>query len=358
MLVSRSGLERSYIFAVASLIFGLPLVISFYPVQNDTSLGIYFSAAYIAFSFFCIILLLFTGGEKGSLDSIEQAQVKRTGGSLLAGYISLALATVAVASFAAMRYSIVRSYPYPSSAANIFGGVYIFLLSLAFALGFPFLILRSFSVAREALSIKVYSRLALITGIAYFITYEVLVNEIVITGFNTSPGNFVPSPSGHYPWVYVFTGGPSPSSILESFIYVPYVLIQLNTIFNFFFVPIEIVFAIILSTLMGIGIPVMLYSIKRSALVGAACTRGAALSSLGGFIGYTATCPSCLAPTLISALFGGFSAAQSLYTNSWGILIPPLVSLIALLGSMITVERLGKPPSKNVIMNNVKEFGR
>ncbi|MEM3637377.1 MAG: hypothetical protein QXX17_07230 [Conexivisphaerales archaeon] len=337
-MMDAKSVERAYIFAVATIIFGLPLGISFYPIQNDWRLGVEFTSAYLFVAMAVTIFLLLNG--KGGSKPFSNIVKRNTKSSYLMVYLSLILGTASAVSFALMKYSLAKDYPYPSAAANFFGGIYIAFLTGAAALGIPFAVGRGIGVVRRALSEKVYYRAALLVGIAYFITYEILVNEIVITGFNTPPGNYVPSPNGHYPWVYVFTGGPSPSSFLESLVYVPYVLIQLNPVFNFFFVPFEMLFAITLSTLMGAGIAVVLYSIKRSSKIGAACRRGAALSGLGGFIGYTATCPSCLAPTLVSAILGGFSVAQSLYSNIYGILVPPAVSLIALTFNLLLLNRL------------------
>jgi len=338
---SRS-IERAYMFATASIVFGLPLAISYYPVQSDWRLGIEFATLYLLVSIGISIAILLTGNV-GDIAGSSKPVINSK--RYLLQYLALGLGTFAVLFFSIMRYLLAENYPYPSSLANIFGGLYITFLSFAAAIGIPVVVTRGIGIVGRAMADRSYFRVAIIAGMIYFFTYEILVNEIVITGYNTPPGNYVPSPTGNYPWVYIFTGGPSPANAVESLVYTPYVLIQLNPLFNFFFVPFEILLAIILSTLMGAGIAVVLYSLRRSASIGSACRRGAILSGVGGFIGYTATCPSCLAPTLISAILGGFSVAQQAYTNIYGVLVPPLVSLTTLTLNLLLLNRLNRGES-------------
>jgi hypothetical protein len=337
--MSPRSIERAYIFAISSIIFGLPLGISYYVIQSDWRFGIEFAALYLIISMIISFTILLSGKSIDNMTYPATSQAKKSNRTYLE-YLSLILATLAIFCFSVMRYILVESYPYPSLIANTLGGLYITFLSIAAAIGIPLAVTRGISIVKKAMEDRFLIRIAIVTAIAYFLTYEILVNEIVITGFNVPPYSYVPSPSGTYPWVYVFTGGPSPSNPLESLVYIPYVLIQLNPIFNFFFVPFEILFAITLSTLMGAGTAAVLYSIRRSASIGAACRRGAVLSGLGGFIGYTATCPSCLAPTLISAILGGFSIAQQAYTNIYGVIIPPVVSLAALSFNLVFLNRI------------------
>jgi hypothetical protein len=343
---TRSGVVRAYIFSVGSLVFGLPLAISYYAIQNDTSLSILFVLAYTAVTILGSVTLLFFGGDLVG-PPLERPGFRGTPesagrGSYKSAYLALTFTTFACISFVMMKYYLFLSYPAPSASANAAGGAYILFLSLSAATGFPFLIRRGIPIVSKALSDPRYMRLAAGIALLYFVTYELLVNEIIITGYNTPPGNYVPSPTGLYPWAYIFTSGPSPSSLFESFIYVPYVLVQLNDTFNFIFQPFEILLAIMLSTLMGVGIVVTLFSMKRSPSIGAACRSSAALSGLGGFLGYTATCPSCLAPTLVSALFGGVSIVQAAYANIYGATIPPLISLAAMLVSLLILNRTVK----------------
>lgn len=338
LMIDTKSIEKAYLFAMAWIIFGLPLGISYYPVQSSWRLGVLFALFYTLIGLLITLVVLFRSG-KGEQVLTELPNDGRSMGDHLA-YLSLLFGTLAVICYGLMKYSLLRSYPYPSSSANLYGGFYILLLALTASIGIPWLLARGINIVRIALSSKYYFRVALLSGIAYFLTYEILVNEILITGYNAAPGDIVPSPTGHYPWVYVFTVGPSPINSFESFVYIPYVLIQINKEFNFFFIPVELLFAILLSSLMGSGIAVVLYSIKRSNAIGSACRRGAALSALGGFVGYTATCPSCLAPTLISAILGGFSLAQSIYSNIYGVLIPPFISFLALVTNLIILNRM------------------
>src|SRR5579875_2413771 len=337
--MSPRSIERAYMFATSSIIFGLPLGISYYAIQSDWRFGVEFAALYLLISAIISLAILLNGRGIDNIARTATYNAQKKSRYYLE-YLSFILA---------------KSYPYPSLFANDFGGLYITFLSIAAAIGIPLAVTRGIGIVKKAMEDRFLSKVAIVTAIAYFLTYEILVNEIVITGFNVPPYSYVPSPSGYYPWVYVFTGGPSPSNFLESLAYIPYVLIQLNPLFNFFFVPFEILFAITLSTLMGAGTAVVLYSIRRSASIGAACRKGAVLSGLGGFIGYTATCPSCLAPTLISAILGGFSIAQQAYTNIYGVLIPPIVSLAALTFNLLFLNRIvGKEPIREATIDSLQ----
>src|SRR5579875_1364993 len=347
--MSPRSIERAYMFATSSIIFGLPLGISYYAIQSDWRFGVEFAALYLLISAIISLAILLNGRGIDNIARTATYNAQKKSRYYLE-YLSLILATFAIVCFSVMRYILAKSYPYPSLLANDFGGLYITFLSIAAAIGIPLAVTRGIGIVKKAMEDRFLSKVAIVTAIAYFLTYE-----IVITGFNVPPYSYVPSPSGYYPWVYVFTGGPSPSNFLESLAYIPYVLIQLNPLFNFFFVPFEILFAITLSTLMGAGTAVVLYSIRRSASIGAACRKGAVLSGLGGFIGYTATCPSCLAPTLISAILGGFSIAQQAYTNIYGVLIPPIVSLAALTFNLLFLNRIvGKEPIREATIDSLQ----
>jgi hypothetical protein len=84
--------------------------------------------------------------------------------------------------------------------------------------------------------------------------------------------------------------------------------------------------------------------VRRSERMGGACSASATLSGVGAFLGYTATCPSCLAPTLVSVLFGGLASAEAVYSNLWGAVVPPVVSVVALVFSLFVIGKgYGKP---------------
>ena len=136
-------------------------------------------------------------------------------------------------------------------------------------------------------------------------------------------------PADTYPFAFVFTAGPPPSSLVAGAVYVPQVLVQLNQYFNLIVLPFEIVLGVVLSSLVAATIIITLYVIRDSSKH--SCMTGATVSGLGGFFGFTATCPTCLVPTLISVLFGGVSSTvPSLYSHLAGVILPPLVSIAAL----------------------------
>ncbi|MDH2899861.1 MAG: hypothetical protein PXY39_02720, partial [archaeon] len=189
---------------------------------------------------------------------------------------------------------------------------------------------------------------------AYLVTYLLLVNQILITGFNTPPSNVVGSPTGTYPFATVFTAGVAPSAALESVVYVPFILVQLNLYFNFIIQPFEIIFAIVLANLIAASIVSARYLIRQSS--GHSCATGAAFSGIGGIVGLTATCPSCLAPTMISVVFGGFSAASSLArysTTLFGVITPPLVSILALFVSLVLLDYKAKGGQISKVIDSI-----
>ncbi|MGI0092153.1 MAG: hypothetical protein ACREBS_10625, partial [Nitrososphaerales archaeon] len=251
------------------------------------------------------------------------------------GYAALFFATLAVASYWLLRYFVDSSYPSPSSEyASVAGLFYLVTVSLAALLGVPFLLMRLFPTLRRALaSRKSFARIAIIIGAAYFVTYLILVNQIVITGFNTPPSNYIPSPTGSYPFAFIFASGPSPSSALESAFYVPQITVQLNPYINLLLMPFEMILAIALSSLLASSVIVTYFLIGSSSKH--SCFTGATVSALGGFFGFTATCPMCLVPTLVSVFLGGVSATvPSFYSHIAGVVIPPLVSVSALLAGI------------------------
>jgi hypothetical protein len=340
LVVSPKSVTASYAFMVSSLMFGLPLLVSYYGIQQSAPLASLVIAGYAAASAVVgVALLLMLGNDEQ--DGRRPGQSTATHGGVRPiplEVLALLAASAGVILFASMRYLLAASYPYPSAVAGTVGEAYIASVAVAALLGFPALVTSGFGVVRNALHENGFRLLAFCAGAAYFLTYEIMVNEIVITGYNAPPGNFVPSPAG-YPALYVFTSGPSPSNPLEMAIYVPYVLVQLNDTFNFIFQPFEIIFAVLLSTLVAANIVATLHRIKLSSRIGGACSTAATVSGIGAFLGYTATCPSCLAPTLVSVIFGGFSGVQAAFSNLYGAILPPLVSTMALSLSLLVLNR-------------------
>lgn len=345
--VEPAGVLRSYAFFVASLMFGLPLLISYYAVSQGGALAFASVSAYLAASFAVGLLLLLRRGKPRGPDSAAPPEGRPgPAGAAVRKWpvAALIFATAAVASFGSMKALVAASYPYPSASADIAGGVYVLALGAAAVIGVPYLVMAVFPFLRTPFSERRLRLTAYVVGALYFVTYELLVNEIVITGYNTAPGNFVQSPLGVYPWAYVFTSGPSPGSTVETAIYTPYVLVQFNQFVNFIFQPFELALAVAMSVLVASAVVATYNLVRRSERMGGACSASATLSGVGAFLGYTATCPSCLAPTLVSVVFGGLATVQAVYSNLWGAVVPPVVSVVALSFSLYAVGRgYGRP---------------
>ena len=331
---------RSYTFFVAAFMFGLPLLISYYAVQEGIGAARFFVAAYVASSLILGFAILIRFGRPGPAAPVlpERRDARR----VQAGWpplVALSSGTLAVASFGLMKYLIALSYPAPSPQAGLAGGVYVVALGAAAAAGFPVLAEAAFPFLKGALADRRLRASAILIGAVYFVTYEILVNEILVTGYNAPPGNIIAPPSASYPWVHVFTSGPNPAQAIETVIYTPYVLVQVNQYVNFVFQPFELALAVAISVLVASAVVATYHLVKRNEKMGGACSVSATLSGVGAFLGYTATCPSCLAPTLVSVVFGGLATVQTVYSNLWGAVVPPVVSVIALTVSLYIIGR-------------------
>jgi hypothetical protein len=340
----------AYAFWIITLLFGFPLLSSFYGVQQLPNAFVSILVPYIVVSALAGLLILRIG--RGSEDDTAKSKEKEEGSSdrnprssassvpFLSGVIALTFGTIGVISFGLMKYYLALSYPHPVHAADIAGTVYMLAITGATGIGVPLVLLRVFPAYRRAISGgRSYKIIAIASGIAYIMTYFLLVNQILISGFNTPPDNVVGSPTGTYPFTAVFTAGVAPSAVLESVVYVPFILVQLNLYFNFIIQPFEIIFGIVLGNLIAASIVTARYLIRQNN--GHSCATGAAFSGIGGIVGLTATCPSCLAPTIISVIFGGFSATSALArysTTLAGVIGPPLISIAALVLSLILLE--------------------
>ena len=319
-------------FWIAAFLFGLPLLSAFYPVQYSAYSLIKYLIPYCLVSLIIGMFLLTRRSSKAPAATFDiPERVTASKESFRLAYFALFFATVGLVGYWLMKYYVQLAYPSPDSyGAGIAALVYLVSIALAVVTGIPFFLIRLFPVLRTAINFdRKHAKLAVLIGAAYLFTYLVVVNQIIITGFNTPPGNYVPSPSGTYPFGFVFTAGPPPDSLIASAVYVPQVLVQLNQYFNFVVLPFEIILGVVLSSLVAATVIITLYMIKASAKH--SCLTGATVSGLGGFFGFTATCPMCLVPTIITVLFGGVSSTvPSLYSHLAGVILPPLVSVICL----------------------------
>jgi hypothetical protein len=336
--ISQKSMSNAYTFWIISLIFGLPLLSSFYLIQFNRS---YSADFLIPYALIAVIvgLLILRYGKPGDhpVDPPQPQEVSSSKTTDILLLCALSVASVAVVAFGVMKYFIDASYPTPSSNANVLGAIYFVAVFIAVLLGFPAFVTRIFPELRSAMSFKAgrlsYGKIAILIGVVYFVTYMFLVNQILVTGFNSLPGNYISPVQGHYPSASVFTAGPPPAAFAEDLIYVPYILVQLSPSVNFIFQPFEVVFAAVLSTLVASTFVLTNYFIRKTA--GHACVTSATASGLGGFLGLTATCPSCLAPTLVSAFFGGVTAIQSTYSSLGGVILPPVISIASLVIAII-----------------------
>jgi len=323
--------------------FGLPLLSSFYLVQYSSYSLVKYLVPYVLTSLIIGFFILSFRKKSWEIPNDARETIvspnEKSRESLKLAYLSLSFATISVFSYWVMKYLVAVAYPSPNSEyAGLTALVYLISLTLAVGSGIPFLLTRIFPVIKNAFAFdRNYSKIAVIIGIAYFVTYLILVNQIILVGFNTPPGNYVPSPSGSYPFGFVFTAGPPPTSVVESAIYVPQILLQLNQFFSLIVLPFEVILATVLSSLVAATVVATLYIIRHSSTH--SCLTGATVSGLGGFFGFTATCPTCLVPTLISVFFGGVSSTfPSIYSHLAGVVLPPIVSILALSSGLLILN--------------------
>ncbi len=347
--------SAAYLFLMASLLIGLPLLTAHYIVDP----GFYAAALipYLAIS--AIIAMYIIRRSQGINRRIPTgAPYGMPGGSprstfivkfnSLSAYFVLGVVSLMVAVFGAMRFVVYSSYPTPPpQTGNLFGGsptatdllgaAYILLLLIVCILGFSKIVYSSFPALRTILSERKYALMATVMSVSMAFVYLLLVNQILIEGVNTtSVYGEVPSPGNVYPFAHVFTVGIQQPFL--NLVYIPYALVQLSPQFNLLIVPFEIVFTVILSLLVASIVVMAHYLISNSGL--ACSTKGAVLSTGGSILGLTATCPTCLVPTFVSVMFGGVVAAEAIYSNFYGVVLPPILSVATLLLSLVYLSRM------------------
>lgn len=255
--------------------------------------------------------------------------------------------SLAIITFGAFRILVNSYYPFPppqtgnllaggSKATDVLGASYILLLIVASVLGVSKMYYASFPVLAKILSERKYALMATIMSISFAAVYLLLVNQILVEGLNTPNGiGEVPSPGNVYPFVHVFSVGIQQPFL--NIVYIPYIIVQFSQSFNLLIVPFELIFTVVLSLLVASNVVMSHYLISNSGL--ACSTKGAVLSTGGSILGLTATCPTCLVPTFISVIFGGVVAAEAAYSNIYGVVFPPALSVATLLLSMFYLSR-------------------
>lgn len=333
--------STAYLFLMLALLFGFPLLTVYYNVSSTFYFAVIFP--YLLLTGIVTLLLLYLSNKKvsNSLLSINGNNVAPSTCTFIAKFNSLpmyaimALASLTLISFLAERILVGQAYPYPpSSNAGAIGAVYILLLVITSVLGFARVLYRGFPILRRVLQDRKYTFLVVILSGAFSIVYLIEVNQIVLTGFSNP--SYIPTPSNSYPFAYVFTVGVQQPFI--NLVYLPYVLVQLNPIVNLLIIPYEMVFAVILSLLVASSIVMTHYLVSNN--FGASCsTKGGTLSTAGSLIGMCATCPTCLVPAFITVVFGGIATAEAAFSNIYGVVIPPIVSVALLLVSLFYISR-------------------
>ncbi|HZW55249.1 MAG TPA: hypothetical protein VFF30_03085 [Nitrososphaerales archaeon] len=336
--------SKAYLFLTFALIFGLPLMLGY--LSNTQGDYLSYVVEYLLVTVVISLLIVYfsrrsqetklsnpnfrAGAEERRQDRGKRRLTLSLGN--LSVYWALSFATLTVVAYAALRVLIVSSYPKPppDALAEGIGSAYLVLLAVTAVLTLSKLMLFIFKPLGRifAESERRYDVIAVASTIAFVLTYLFMVNQILISGYNTNVN--LPSPFGTYPFAHVFTVGPQQAVV--SSIYLPYALIQISPVLNLLFIPFEVLFALLTSLLVSANLTMGYYLIRNSGL--RYCVRGTLVSTSGSIIGLTATCPTCLAPTIVSVLFGGISAAELIYSNIYGVILPPVISIATLMISL------------------------
>ena len=351
----EASTSSAYLFLMVSLLIGLPLLTAHYIVDP----GFYTAALipYLAISAIITVYIIRSSqgtGRKIVPVAYEMNSPPRTTFiskfNSLSTYFEMGVVSLMVAAFGAMRFVINSYYPSPPPqtgnlfaemphAADFLSAAYLLLLLAACILVFSKIVYSSFPVLGKILSGRKYALMAVVMSVSFAFVYLLLVNQILIQGINTTSGiGEVPSPGNVYPFAHVFTVGIQQPFL--NLVYIPYAIVQLSPQFNLLFVPFEIVFTVILALLVASNVVMAHYLISNSGL--ACSTKGAVLSTGGSILGLTATCPTCLVPTFVSVIFGGVVAAEAVYSNIYGVVLPPVLSVGTLILSLVYLSRMIK----------------
>lgn len=337
-----------------SLLIGLPLLTA-YEIVNPSFYRIVL-IPYLVLSALVSLLMIWRsqgigrridpyGGYGTSFHAEARTFVSRF--SSMSSYYTLGVLTLLVVVFGAFRETVYSTYPYPpNQIGNLLAGhptivdalgvSYIVLLIVASLLGVSKLIYASFPLLRRILSERKYALMAMTMAASFAAVYLLLVNQILIEGLNTPSGiGEVPSPNNVYPFVHLFSLGIQQPFL--NMVYIPYMIVQFSPSVNLLLVPFELVFTTVLSLLVASNVVMAHYLISNSGL--ACSVKGTVLSTGGSILGLTATCPTCLAPTLVSVIFGGVIAAEAVYSNIYGVLLPPILSVVTLVVSIVYLSK-------------------
>lgn len=166
------------------------------------------------------------------------------------------------------------TYPFPApGVVNQLGPIYIVLFIVTYLLVGSRIIYRIVPPLRVILPQKKYALMAVVSSTLFTFVYFLLVNQIVISGFNAL--GTVSPPSGSYP--YTSTMVPGVVNTFIDLVYLPVVIFQPIAQINFILVPFEMIFAMILALLVSSNIVMVHYLISNSGL--RCSTRGTVMST-------------------------------------------------------------------------------
>ena len=346
--------SSGYLFLMATMLFGLPLLIGYYGL--DFAYTIRVLIPYLIVSAVATILLIVRARKANiggtTLDEAVSLQVRNKQAdndkksSLIEKFIHVpkTIILIFVAStlilFGNLDFITVSSYPFPPPLATVtlLGELYILLLFVTAALVIPRILWRAFPDLPQILEQRKYALIGIIFASCFALVYLLLVNQIIIAGYNvqlTVPASLVGGT--RYPYAFAMTPAVVNQPLLD-LVYLPVVIVQLSPQINLILIPFEMIFVTLLSFLVATNVVMAHYLITRRS--GFRCsTRGTAISTGGSFLGLTATCPTCLTPTIVSVIFGGVSTATTIFSNFNGVVLPPVLSVAALLLSAWYLSR-------------------
>ena len=320
---------------MVSLLFGFPLLTAYYNVNAQ-----FYFLVTIPYLVITIGIALFMIVRSQTLGAIPPPKKEGKKSNFMATfnsipyYVALSLVTLAVVMYSLLRYLVLSTYPFPAPAiVNPLGQAYLVVLAVASVIGFSKILYHISPVLREIFREKKYALMAVVISVSFWLVYTLLVNQLIVVGFNAV--GTVPPPGGNYPFSFAMVPGVRAPFI--DLVYLPIVIVQFDAQVNMILVPFEMVFATLLSLLVAANVSAAHYLISNSGL--RCSTKGTVISTSGSILGLTATCPTCLAPTFISVIFGGITAAEAAYSNVYGVVLPPVLSLATLLLSLLYLTR-------------------
>jgi hypothetical protein len=358
--------SSAYLFLMVTLLIGLPLLTA-YEIVNPA----FYQVALVPYLVACATIAFLIMRKSQVVDG---RIISSRGSGMPSGhksknlilklnsippYFALGILTLLVIIFGVFRIIVYSYYPYPPpqignlltgapTIVDLLGASYIVLLIVAAIIGVSKLVFTSFPLLRKILSEKKYALMATGMSVSFAAVYLLLVNQILVEGLNTPPGiGEVPSPDNIYPYIHVFSLGIQQPFL--NMVYIPYATVQFSPSFNLLLVPFELVFTVILSLLVASNVVMAHYLISHSGL--ACSVKGTVLSTGGSILGLTATCPTCLVPTFVSVIFGGVVAAEAVYSNIYGVVIPPVVSVATLI---LSIVYLSKTIKKRTFLNGLE----